>query len=57
MLAIDAAVFEPDGRARVLVSLTGERTAADHLGRRAALVLCEQGAAELLAPRENQADT
>ena len=35
-LALDAAVFDPDGRARVAVTLRGARTDPDGLGRRAA---------------------
>ena len=51
MLALDAAVFELDGRARVTVALRGERDDPDGLGRRAALALRDQGATLLLGPR------
>jgi hydroxymethylbilane synthase len=51
MLAIDAAVFDVDGRARVTVALIGKRTDPDGLGRRAASALRDQGATTLLEPR------
>ncbi len=49
VLAINAAVFEPDGRVRVAVALRGPRDQADELGRKAAQALFEQGALPLLA--------
>jgi hydroxymethylbilane synthase len=48
-LAIDAAVFDPDGRERILVSLQGPHDDPEDLGRRAAQALLEQGAERLLA--------
>jgi hydroxymethylbilane synthase len=48
VLAIDAAVFDPDGRERIAVSLLGPCNDPDALGRRAARALCDQGAADLL---------
>ena len=48
MLAIDAAVFDPDGRDRVAVALRGPRDDPDGLGRRAAQALRDQGAEPLL---------
>jgi hydroxymethylbilane synthase len=50
-LAINAAVFDPDGRARVAVALYGPRDEPDHLGRRAAQALLDNGAKPLLGPR------
>jgi hydroxymethylbilane synthase len=47
-LALDAAVFDPDGCARVAVALRGARTDPDGLGRRAAQALRNQGAISLL---------
>ena len=47
-LAIDAIVFDPDGRARVTVALHGPRDDPEDLGRRAAKALLEQGASPLL---------
>ncbi len=47
-LALDAAVFDIDGRTRVAVTLTGSPDDPLGLGRRAAAALCEQGAAALL---------
>ena len=47
-LAIDAVVFDPDGRERVAVSLRGPRDDPDGLGRRAAQVLRDRGAEPLL---------
>jgi hydroxymethylbilane synthase len=47
-LAIDAAVFDPDGRERIMVSLQGPRDDPQGLGRRAAQTLFEQGARRLL---------
>jgi hydroxymethylbilane synthase len=48
-LAIDAAIFEPDGRERIVVSLQGPRHDPDSLGRRTAQALLENGAGRLLA--------
>ncbi|HZW31778.1 MAG TPA: hydroxymethylbilane synthase [Isosphaeraceae bacterium] len=48
-LALDAAVFDTDGRSRALIALRGPRDDPDGLGRRAAAALREQGAASLLA--------
>jgi hydroxymethylbilane synthase len=48
MLAIDAVVFEPDGRERVAASLRGPRDDPDGLGRRAAPALRDRGAEPLL---------
>jgi hydroxymethylbilane synthase len=48
-LAIDAVVFDPDGRERVAASLLGPRDDPDGLGRRAAQALRDQGAEPLLA--------
>jgi hydroxymethylbilane synthase len=50
-LAIDAAVFEVNGRACVRVALRGNRTDPDDLGRRAASALRDQGAIQLLEPK------
>jgi hydroxymethylbilane synthase len=47
-LVLDAAVFDPDGRACVAVSLDGLRDNADDLGRRVAQALRDQGADVLL---------
>ncbi len=47
-LAINAAVFEPDGRACVTVALRGPRDDAGSLGRRAAQALRDQGAIPLM---------
>jgi hydroxymethylbilane synthase len=47
-LALDAVVFDPDGRARVTVALVGPRDDPDDLGRRAARALLDQGATPLL---------
>ena len=43
-LAIDAAVFDPDGRECISVSLRGPRHSPEELGRRAGLALFEKGA-------------
>jgi hydroxymethylbilane synthase len=51
MLALDATVFEVEGRACVSVSLHGKRVDPDELGRRAASALQDQGATKLLEPR------
>lgn len=48
MMAIDAAVFDPEGRDRVAVSLRGPRNDPDHLGKAAAQALRERGAEPLL---------
>jgi hydroxymethylbilane synthase len=55
-LALDAAVFDPDGRDRVLVALRGPRDDPDGLGRRAAAALRAQGAVPLLALAPRRAD-
>jgi len=47
-LALDAAVFDPDGHDRVMVVLHGPRDDPDSLGRRAAQALRDQGAIGLL---------
>ncbi len=47
-LAINAAVFDVDGRACVTIMLHGPRDRPDELGRRAARALCEQGAIPLM---------
>ena len=47
-LALDAAVFDVDGRDRVSVVLEGPRDDPDGLGRRAAFALRNQGAIPLL---------
>jgi hydroxymethylbilane synthase len=48
MLALDAAVFELDGRARVTIALRGECADPEGLGQRAARALRDQGAMQLL---------
>jgi hydroxymethylbilane synthase len=48
-LAIDAAVFDPDGGDRVAISLKGPREDPEALGRRAAQNLLARGAKPLLA--------
>ena len=48
MLALTAAVFDPDGRDRVLITLRGPTNDPDDLGRRVALALRNQGAIALL---------
>lgn len=53
ILALDAAVFELDGRARLTVALRGESADPDGLGRRAAAALLDQGATQLLGPRRS----
>jgi hydroxymethylbilane synthase len=50
-LIIDAAVFDPDGGARVAVILSGGRDDPESLGYRAAQALLDQGATLLLEPR------
>jgi hydroxymethylbilane synthase len=55
-LAINAAVFDPDGRARVAVALRGPRDEPDSLGRRAAQALCDQGAIPLMEQRPSSDD-
>jgi len=47
-LALAVAVFDPDGRDRVTVTLRGPRDDPDGLGRRAAFALRDQGAMPLL---------
>lgn len=47
-LALDAVVFDPDGRACVTVAIVGPRDDPDDLGRRAAKALLDQGATTLL---------
>ena len=50
-LAINAAVFDPDGHGRVMVALCGPRDQPDKLGRRVAQVLRDQGAIPLMERR------
>ncbi len=47
-LALDATVFDPDGREQISVALHGPRDDPETLGRRAAERLLEQGAHKLL---------
>jgi hydroxymethylbilane synthase len=47
-LALDVAVFDPDGLARAIASLVGPRDDPEGLGRRAADALRAQGAERLL---------
>jgi hydroxymethylbilane synthase len=47
-LAIDAALFDPDGRERITVSLHGPCDDPEDLGRRAAQSLLEKGAMRLM---------
>jgi hydroxymethylbilane synthase len=47
-LALDAAVFDPEGHERVSTSLVGPPDAPDDLGRRVARTLRDQGAERLL---------
>jgi hydroxymethylbilane synthase len=47
-LALDAAVFDPEGRERVFASLVGPPDDPDDLGRRVARALRDQGAERLL---------
>ena len=47
-LVIDAAVFDPDGRARVAVALSDRQDDPESLGYRAAQALRDQGATPLL---------
>jgi hydroxymethylbilane synthase len=47
-LAIDAGVFDPDGRERIAVSLRGPRNDPDRLGHAVSQALREQGAERLL---------
>jgi hydroxymethylbilane synthase len=47
-LVLDAAVFDPDGRARVSVSLRGARSDPDDLGCRTAQALRDQGAEQFM---------
>jgi hydroxymethylbilane synthase len=53
ILALDAAVFELDGRARLTVALRGKRADPAGLGHRAALALLDQGAAQFLEPKRS----
>ena len=48
-LAIDAAVFDPDGRDRIFVTLKGPRNDPEALGSQAAQYLLDHGAKPLLA--------
>ena len=48
-LVLDAAVFDPKGRERIMVSLQGPHDDPEGLGRRAAQALFAQGAGRLLA--------
>jgi hydroxymethylbilane synthase len=48
ILAIDAAVFDPDGHDRIAVALRGPRDVPDGLGQAAAQALRDQGAEPLL---------
>ena len=50
-LALDAAVFDPDGRARAFASATGPIDDPDGLGRLVAEILRRQGADALLRKR------
>jgi hydroxymethylbilane synthase len=47
-LVLDVAVFDPDGRARAITSLTGSRDDPERLGRLVAQALRDQGAERLL---------
>lgn len=47
-LALDVAVYDPDGRARVFASHVGPRDDPDGLGRRVARAVRELGAERLL---------
>ncbi|APW64166.1 hydroxymethylbilane synthase [Paludisphaera borealis] len=49
LLALDAVVFEPDGRQRIAASLQGPIDDPDALGRRVAEALRQEGAEPLLA--------
>jgi hydroxymethylbilane synthase len=48
LLALDAAVFDAEGRTRIDVTITGPAGDPGGLGRRAAQALCEKGARDLL---------
>ncbi len=48
LMALDVAVFDPDGVERVFVSATGPRLDPDDLGRQVAEQLRAQGAERLL---------
>ena len=48
ILTLDAAVFDPDGKARVLASLDSSIDDPDDLGKRVAEALRQQGALPLL---------
>lgn len=47
-LHLDASVFDPDGRSRISASLSAGPSDADHLGRRVAQALRDQGADAIL---------
>jgi hydroxymethylbilane synthase len=55
-LAISAAVFDPDGCARVAVALRGSCDEPESLGRRVAQALCDQGAIPLMKRRPSSDD-
>ena len=55
-LAINAAVFDPDGRTQVAVALWGRRDDPADLGNRAAQALRDDGATRLLEPRPSTAN-
>jgi len=55
-LALTAAVFDRDGRDRVMVMLRGPRDDPDGLGRRAAFALRDQGAISLLERARSSVD-
>jgi hydroxymethylbilane synthase len=48
-LALDAALYDPDGQVRLFASLQAPREAPERLGRRVAAALRDQGAEQLLA--------
>jgi len=56
VLALDAAVFHPDGHHRVMVTLHGPRDDPDGLGRRAAFALRDRGAIPLLERARSSKD-
>lgn len=54
VLALNAAVFDPEGRARITVAETGVQNAPQNLGAQAAKALLAQGSQQLLyQPREH----
>ena len=55
-LAIDAAIFELDGRERISVSLQGPRHDPESLGRQAAQALLENGARRILASIDERSE-